>query len=118
MCKTLIDPSDRYCLKHKRAVVSGDRKPFEGAVRANAGLYSSSRWKALRKKHLGENGYCAYCGSTANLTVDHITAPRGDEGMFFSPGNLQTLCLGCHAFKTAKEASERRGRGSWKRRRN
>jgi 5-methylcytosine-specific restriction endonuclease McrA len=119
MCKRLIDPHERYCPEHKRdtAGSNGNRKPFENAARSNTGLYNTARWKRLRKKHLEENGYCIYCGSAENLTVDHITAPRGDEDLFFSPGNLQTLCPGCHSFKTAKEINERRGRRPWRRRR-
>ena len=110
MCKNLIDPSERYCHEHKRETTQDGRKPFENAVRYNTGLYNTSRWKKLRKKHLEENGFCVYCGTRDNLTVDHITAPKGEEGLFFSPGNLQTLCLRCHAFKTGMETKMRRPR--------
>ncbi|WP_432443079.1 HNH endonuclease signature motif containing protein [Martelella lutilitoris] len=40
--------------------------------------------------------------------VDHIQPHRGDRALFFSLGNLQTLCKFCHS--TAKQRMERGGR--------
>lgn len=35
--------------------------------------------------------------------VDHVTPHQGDEGLFFSWGNLRALCKPCHSRKTARE---------------
>ena len=47
------------------------------------------------------------CGSTENLTVDHIIDPRGNPDLFYEENNLQTLCKDCHRLKTAQEITER-----------
>jgi 5-methylcytosine-specific restriction protein A len=109
-CTVLIDPSERYCLKHKKEKSSNSRKPFENAQRSNNNLYHTAQWKNLRKKVLKDNNYCVYCGSRENLVIDHIIPPRGNEDLFFSENNLQVVCHRCHSLKTAQEINHRRKR--------
>jgi 5-methylcytosine-specific restriction protein A len=105
-CDTLLD-NPGYCEKHKREK-ENNRIPFKNAVRSNEGLYNTNRWKKLRAEHLKEQDYCVYCGSSKDLEVDHIMPPRGDEDLFYSSENLQTICGVCHRLKTAKEIRDRK----------
>ncbi|MDO6587341.1 HNH endonuclease [Salipiger sp. 1_MG-2023] len=45
--------------------------------------------------------------SPTSAEVDHITPHKGDETLFFDPGNLQALCKLCHA---SRKQREERGR--------
>lgn len=55
--------------------------------------------KADRLKALSA-GACAFCGTDADLTVDHITpVARGGNGF---PENLQCLCRRCNSQKGAR----------------
>jgi 5-methylcytosine-specific restriction protein A len=101
-CNQLLDQSG-YCDKHKKE----RRKPFENAQRSNEGLYNTSKWQKLRMKHLEEQDCCVYCGNGNRLTADHIIPPRGNEDLFFSEDNLQTLCFYCHQIKTNEEIQGR-----------
>jgi 5-methylcytosine-specific restriction protein A len=105
-CKALINEPG-YCGKHKREKKSG-AAPFGNAARSNNSLYHTPRWRALAKKHLNGHPFCVCCGTDENLTADHIIPPRGDEGLFYDSGNLETLCLACHRWKTAREIAERK----------
>lgn len=76
------------------------------------------RWQKFRKAWLAkhplcgdrlngssnEHSLCVATGRTvaANI-VDHIVPFRGDEGLQFDEGNLQSLCKPCHDRKTAME---------------
>lgn len=104
-CNNYALENKSYCKEHYNP-----SKPFSKAVRSNENLYQSSRWRNLRKLHLEKYDYCVMCGSRSDLTVDHIITPRGNEDLFFSAENLQTLCKSCHRFKTALEIKERRNR--------
>ena len=56
-------------------------------------------WQELRKAQLARQPYCADCGATADLTVDHIVPlARGGRGEL---SNLQTLCRRCNGIKAA-----------------
>ena len=57
---------------------------------------------------------CAMCrrvvGDTAKLVCDHIRPHKGDSGMFWDGGNLQTLCKSCHdSTKQRAEIAAERG---------
>jgi hypothetical protein len=64
----------------------------------NLETFSSSdakrRWRQSIKEHWGK---CAYCGSTENLTLDHIT-PRSKGG---SERITNVLCA-CHSCNQSK----------------
>ena len=101
-CQCFAIEGHNYCNEHYV-----EHKPFENAVRSNEGLYNTQAWRTLRKNHLIHNPRCVMCGSTENLTVDHIIDPRGNPGLFYEENNLQTLCKDCHRLKTAQEITER-----------
>lgn len=96
-----------YCEEHKAKADKMKQKPFANATRSNP-FYQTSQWRKLRKEHLEENPFCVVCGTDKDLSVDHITDPRGNEELFFNEGNLQTLCRLHHRIKTAKEIRERK----------
>jgi 5-methylcytosine-specific restriction protein A len=106
-CRELLEKPG-YCDKHKKEYKSKSI-PFQNAKRSNYSLYKTGRWRALVKKHLSMQGFCVCCGSKENLTVDHIFPPRGDPDFFYDPDNLETLCVQCHRWKTAREINERKG---------
>ena len=65
--------------------------------------------KEIRKTILERDGYqCLKCGSTENLTLDHIVSVySGGEN---SINNLQTLCNKCNAGKPPESKKDyRRG---------
>ncbi|MDT7836471.1 HNH endonuclease [Aquabacterium sp. OR-4] len=71
-------------------------------------LYKTARWQKLRKQQLQLHPLCCFhlkLGRTvAGGVVDHVRPHRGDLELFFSDGNLQTLCKPCHdAHKQAQE---------------
>lgn len=50
-----------------------------------------------KKRKLKENGKCAVCGSTNNLTVHHLKPTgRGYGYLKYNPGNWIVLCRECH----------------------
>lgn len=50
-----------------------------------------------KKRKLKENGKCAVCGSTKNLTVHHLKPTgRGYGYLKYNPGNWIVLCRECH----------------------
>ena len=63
--------------------------------------------KAFFRKYFENKMWCAKCGSTQNLTFDHIK-PRGRyPELTRQLDNLQILCLfKCHAFKTSIEKTD------------
>jgi 5-methylcytosine-specific restriction endonuclease McrA len=65
--------------------------------------YKSARWRALRLVIFARDLYtCQWrgCGfttaDTSLLVADHVDPHRGDERLFWSTDNLQTLCKPCH----------------------
>lgn len=48
-------------------------------------------------------------GRAPDRIADHRTPHKGDETLFWSRGNLQCLCKGCH--DRVKQAEDRRGVG-------
>lgn len=96
-----------YCEEHLQQSQK-NRKAFQNAKRANEDFYKSTAWRVLRTAIIKQHPYCSYCGTDANLTVDHITPPRGNEELFYDADNLQVLCKECHRMKTVKEIYERK----------
>ena len=61
------------------------------------------RWRALKTTMLERAGYrCASCGAARRFELDHIK-PIWKGGAEWDPGNLQVLCIGCHAIKSRRE---------------
>jgi 5-methylcytosine-specific restriction protein A len=107
-CRVLLEKPG-YCEKHKKDYKSNRIKPFENAKRANYDLYKTAKWRAISRKHLSLQNFCVCCGGKEDLTVDHIIPPRGDTDLFYDIDNLETLCVMCHRWKTAREIGERKG---------
>lgn len=92
-------------------------------VRDNApwrSWYKLARWKRLRLSIFLRDGYvCQMCsalqGDTSKLTCDHVRPHRGDEQLFWSETNLQTLCTEpCHVkHKQRQEQDSRHHAGVW-----
>jgi 5-methylcytosine-specific restriction protein A len=62
-------------------------------------LYSTSRWRALRAEQLRimpicemDHGFAVVAATVANHRIPH----KGDEVLFFDPGNLQSVCKPHH----------------------
>lgn len=70
-----------------------------------------SRWQRERLNHLRAEPACRMCAqlgvTTAATVVDHIVAPKGNEALFWDPGNWQSLCKPCH--DSVKQSQERTG---------
>ncbi|UOM34862.1 HNH endonuclease [Acuticoccus sp. I52.16.1] len=63
-----------------------------------------ARWAALRLEALRRDGFeCVACGHRGRLEVDHILPVRDRPDLAHDLTNLQSLCGGCHASKTARE---------------
>ena len=73
-------------------------------------LYKSARWKALRRKVLKAQPWCAQCLKGGLLVrssiVDHALGHRDPQwrSRFFDERHLVALCKSCHDRKTAYEA--------------
>lgn len=91
----------KYCSEHLI-----ERKPFEKATRHSEGMYNTYRWKKLRAESIKNHPYCSECGSTENLTCDHIQDANGDPELFYMPENIEVLCSECHNRKSAEHANE------------
>lgn len=75
--------------------------------------YKTARWQRLRWAVLMRDAFtCQFCrrveAKTQLLVADHKMPHRGDEGLFWSEGNLQCLCKPCH--DSEKQRQERAGR--------
>src|SRR5262245_2771130 len=73
-------------------------------------LYSSSRWRRIRKLQLGRDPLCAF-GSARGVVepatiCDHVTPHAGDVNNFWL-GPFQSLCKRCH--DSSKKVLEQRG---------
>lgn len=78
--------------------------------------YTSSRWKALRRKVLARDGYtCRQTGvalvgkapAPDSPVVDHIRPHRGDPALFWAEDNLQAVSKAWH--DSEKQREERAG---------
>ena len=70
--------------------------------------YDRARWKRLRLIVLRANPLCVACArlgwKVPATDVDHVVKHDGDPQRFWDIDNLQGLCHGCHARKTARGA--------------
>lgn len=74
-------------------------------------LYNTRRWQRLRLAQLRQAPLCRMCqdmGKTTPATVvDHTVPHKGDESLFFDPGNLGSMCKLCH--DSVKQREEKTG---------
>ena len=85
------------------------RKPYQAHAERSP-LYDSPAWRKLRLHQLRQEPCCRACAASDRVTpatvADHIEPVR-DGADFFDGANLQSLCLRCHAKKSAKESHGR-----------
>lgn len=97
---------DRYCNEHKK-LTDSQYNTYQRDKQAQK-FYQSTRWKAVRKRHLNSEPLCRECKKNGKLVkasvVDHIV-PVKQGGNPFDDNNLQSLCWSCHSTKSAKEGS-------------
>jgi len=74
-------------------------------------LYSTKRWQSLRSYRLNKEPLCRYCLERGKLNpaevIDHIRPHKGNEELFYSYENTQSLCKRCH--DSAKQSEENKG---------
>ena len=74
-------------------------------------LYNTKAWYRLRAAQLRDEPLCRLCQQMGRVSpatvVDHIIPHKGDESLFFDPGNLQSLDKKCH--DSVKQKQERSG---------
>lgn len=83
--------------------------------------YSTARWERLRQaiflrdRYTCQRSECQRLeGNTSLLVCDHIKPHRGDERLFWSESNLQTMCKPCHdRIKQQTEQATLHQRGVW-----
>lgn len=63
-------------------------------------------WERLSRMIRRERPICEHCGVAPSRMVDHIVPLRAG-GARLEVGNLQALCLPCHALKTRSERRRR-----------
>jgi len=83
--------------------------------------YKLARWEQTRQTVFARDLFTckmAGCGILITerrmLVCDHVRPHRGDERLFWSQDNLQTLCKSCHdKRKQAEEQGSLHQRGVW-----
>ena len=65
-------------------------------------LYDSTRWRKVAKMFLDQNPLCAPClkisgKETPATIVHHKIEHKGDEVLFWSWDNLESVCASCHS---------------------
>ena len=78
--------SATYCEQHRLA-----KRQVTDKRRGNRPWYHGD-WARLRKQAIQKHPWCAWCGATADLTVDHVTNRSVADG-------LQVLCRKCNSAK-------------------
>lgn len=99
----------RPCPIHDRYRHDRDAERERNERRSTAAkIYSSGRWKQLRRRTLLERPWCVWPGChLPAVEVDHVT-PLQDGGDPWDETNLQPLCVGHHHRKTADDVAARR----------
>jgi 5-methylcytosine-specific restriction protein A len=82
------------------------RRPKAAEPRGNANARGYGHgWRKARLEWLAENPICRECErkgrTSAASVVDHVIPHRGDQRLFWSRRNWQSLCKPCHDLKTA-----------------
>jgi 5-methylcytosine-specific restriction endonuclease McrA len=97
-----------YCDHHQTKIKQVDRQRGTSHQRGY-----DSRWRKARLLFLELHPLCIKCSNddhrvVAATVVDHILPHKGDQHLFWSQSNWQSLCKSHHDQKTATE-----DRGSW-----
>lgn len=65
-----------------------------------ASPYADTAWRKLSAQLRRKRGWCEMCGTTADLTVDHLD-PISRGGVLLAPEHrLAVLCRRCHGRRT------------------
>lgn len=73
----------------------------ESRIRANGGTFSKKDWLTLLELHSNK---CYYCGSSDNLTIDHMTPiSRGGKNI---KENIVPACFSCNFRKRTRTKEE------------
>jgi 5-methylcytosine-specific restriction protein A len=93
----------RYCVAH---TVQLQRKTDGDRQSSTARGYGTA-WRKARVGHLIHHPLCAEClrhnHTRAAVAVDHVVPHRGNQALFWTTANWQSLCVTCHASKSARE---------------
>src|SRR4051812_35534148 len=65
-------------------------------------VYSTKRWRLLRRKVIVEHPICQSCGNAISTVGDHVL-PLDSGGAPYDRENVQALCVSCHGVKTRRE---------------
>lgn len=103
-CPTLIESgTGNYCEEHRKLKNTIYNKTRDD--KDIIAIYSTSRWKRIRKLALvRDNGLCQHCQQANAEMVDHIHEIK-DGGDPYDLSNLESLCNRCHAVKTKATAT-------------
>jgi len=92
-----------------RSVKALEEKPWEhsGKARSSTAMGYNYKWQKARERHLQKEPLCRACAAEGRLNafdlhVDHIVPHRGNQELFWSSSNWQTLCASHHSQKTAR----------------
>ncbi len=111
---------EKYCEEHKvqhankswggktvTQAIAEINNRIEPKQKVEPSVYSTPKWKVIRKKKLRSSIRCEAYGCISTATeVDHIT-PISEGGAAYDMRNLQSLCKSCHARKTGREVKQR-----------
>ena len=97
----------RCCRAHSGACPAllaarrGQQRPPDNRPDSTARGYDAT-WEKLSRMIRRERPICEHCQVAPSRMVDHIVPLRAG-GARLELGNLQALCLSCHAAKTRSE---------------
>ena len=105
-CHLLIQRGT-HCSKHAKA----KRKAHDDRRGSSAERGYNYRWQKARAAYLSLHPLCVMCleagRTTAATVVDHKTPHKGDDTLFWSESNWQSLCKQCH--DSTKQSIEKGG---------
>jgi 5-methylcytosine-specific restriction enzyme A len=114
-CCKQVATKDSKCDLHQLKRTTNPSKTQDNSrssTTVNNHIYQSTKWRKLRARKFKEQPLCEHCYRLNIITptdvIDHVIAIIDDETLAYTYNNLQGLCHGCHAIKTAKETKERK----------
>ncbi len=95
-CRQRTVAGSRKCAMHRTPAPARVVEP----------VYHTVAWHRARSRALRDQPWCAWCGATERLSVDHVL-PLSQHGTH-EQSNLRVLCLSCHGRRSAEQAHGRR----------
>lgn len=94
--------SGEHCACERKRKAEHDQRRMPARERGY-----DSKWDRERATYLKQHPTCDRpgCGAPASV-VDHVVPHRGDQHLFWSRSNWQSLCTSCHV--RWKQAQEKR----------